>query len=95
MQQDLDENFQEEVKILLKKNLAVSEENNRMIRSMRNAARFHSFIRILILIVIVIAAVWGYSHFKPYFDQAKSTYDSYQQTQNKLLDTVNKYIPGK
>lgn len=88
-----DDNFEEEVKILLKKNLAVSEDNNRMIRSMRNSARFHSFIRILILIAIIIASVWGYSHFKPYFDQAKSTYDSYQETRSKFSETINKYIP--
>lgn len=89
-----EEHSLEEIKILLKKNLAISGENNRILHSLRNAARFHSFLRIVFLIIIIGGIFWGYRYAKPYFDQIKNTYSTYQSTQTKFLDTMNKFIPG-
>lgn len=90
---DPNEHSNEEIKILLKKNLAISEENNRMLRGLRNSARFHSLLRFLILISIIIGIILGYRYFKPYFDQARDTYNSYNETQSRFMETMDKFIP--
>lgn len=95
MNLDQDERTTEEIKILLKKNLVLSEENNRMLRSLRNTARFHEIVRVIYFIIIVGGLVWSYHFLQPYLEQIKGTYTSYQESQSKFTEVFNKFLPGK
>ena len=87
----MNENDAEEIKILLKKNISISEENHRLLRGLRNSARLHSFFRLIYLIILIGLAFWSYNYFKPYFDQVRGTYDTYQKNQSKIMDTLNSF----
>jgi Trk-type K+ transport system membrane component len=85
----------EELKRLLRQNIALSEQNNRILRSIRNSARFQSFIRLIYIVIIVGALIWTFQFLRPYLEGIRSTYESYQETQSQLQNTINKYLPGK
>ncbi len=73
-----------DVRVLLKKNLELAEENNRMLRSMRRNGRIMSIIHVLYWIVILGLALWSYQTIQPYLEQALKTYQSLQTTQHNV-----------
>lgn len=94
MDQDSERSFQE-LKTLLKQNLSLADQNNRMLRSMRNAARFQSFMRLVYLVLFIGSLIWSYNFIKPYLDQIRGTYQSYQNTQSEIQNTINKFLPKR
>lgn len=78
MDKEIEDRSLDEMKILLRKNIALAEENNRMIRSLRNAGRFQALVRVLYLIIFVGGFVWAYYFLQPYFEGVQNTYSSFQ-----------------
>lgn len=54
--------------------LALTEENNRILRGMRNQHRMSSLFRVVYIVAFVYASWWGYQQMLPYLDQLKATY---------------------
>jgi hypothetical protein len=78
MDMEKDNHSLDEVKILLKKSIALGEENNRMIRSLRNAGRFQALVRVLYLVIFIGGFVWAYYFLQPYLEGFQNTYSSFQ-----------------
>ena len=59
---------------LLKRSIALSEENNDMLRSMKRSMRMAHFMTLIYWIFIIGSAVGAYYLVQPYFDQIKALY---------------------
>ncbi len=75
---------------LLNRAIKLSEENNKMLRSMRRSARFSSFIRLIYWIIIVVAAFSAYFFVKPYLDAAIKGYVEMQKGIQTVSNVTNK-----
>lgn len=65
----------EELRDLVKKNLALAEENNRILRGMRSAARWGRFFSILWwLLVLAVSGATYYYYIEPYVEKAQEAY---------------------
>jgi hypothetical protein len=67
---------------LLERTLKLSEENNKILRSMQRAARWAilwGFIKVLIVIIPLVA---GYLYLEPYFKQAIDNYNGIRELLN-------------
>ncbi len=70
---------------MLERVLKLSEDNNRMLRSMRRAALVSKFVHLLYWIVIIGISVVSYYYIKPYID---SVYSALQ-----TVERVNNFMP--
>ena len=75
-----------DIKELLEKNLALSQDNNRMLRSLRRANRLAFIWRIVYIAFFVGGAIFVYSYVKPYLEQARGTYESLIETQTEISE---------
>ena len=75
---------------LLTKSIKISEENNRMLRSMRRSARFSSFLRLIYWILIIAAAFSTYYFVQPYIDAVIKSYTSMQQNIETVKNVTTK-----
>ena len=78
MDKEIDDRSLDELKILVKKNIALTEENNRMVRSLRNAGRLQALMRLVYLVIIVGGFVWAYHFLQPQIQNIQDTYSSFQ-----------------
>lgn len=71
----------DELRDLVKRTLALTEENNRILRSMRSAARWGRFFSIVwwILVIAVSGAAYYY-YLAPYVQQAEKIYQQFGQS---------------
>lgn len=74
----------QEEKDLLRRNLALNEENNDILRSLQRSMRFSRFMTIIYWLFIIGSFVGAYYLVQPYLDQATSLYNS---AQSKLKQT--------
>ena len=65
-----------EEKELLRRSIALAEENNDILRSIQRSMRLARFMTALYWIFIIGTAVGAFYIFKPYLQQAESLYDS-------------------
>jgi hypothetical protein len=65
----------EEIKELIKEDLEISKENNKLLRKIRNYFRWNSALRGLYWLFIIASAFGAYYLFQPYIDSLKNTYD--------------------
>ena len=82
-----------EIKELLEKNLALNEENNRLLRGIRRANRIAFVWRILYIGIFLGGAALAFQYFEPYYRQIVSTYNATLETQTKISDGINKFLP--
>jgi Sec-independent protein secretion pathway component TatC len=82
-----------EIKDLLERNLAVNTENNRILRGLRRANRLAFVWRIIYLAIFLGGAALAFQYLKPYYENAMSTYNSAIETQTKISEGFNKFLP--
>lgn len=71
----------EELRGLVKKTLALTEENNRILRGMRSSARWGRFFSILWwIIIIAVSGAAYYYYLQPYVEKAEQLYNQIGQT---------------
>jgi TRAP-type C4-dicarboxylate transport system permease small subunit len=61
---------------LLNKSVALGEENNAILRSIRRSARISSVMSFVYWVFIVGTAIGSFYFLQPYFDQIKELYGS-------------------
>ena len=61
---------------LLNKSVAIAEENNQILRSMKREQRIASIMRAVYWIFIIGSAIGAFYLLQPYVDQLKSMYQS-------------------
>ncbi|MBX4195365.1 hypothetical protein KW796_00150 [Candidatus Parcubacteria bacterium] len=70
-----------EDKVLLERTLKISEENNKLLRSMRSTARWAVLWGIIKIIILIVPFVIAYFYLEPQFG---SISDSFRQAQGVL-----------
>lgn len=80
-----------ETKALLEKNLALSQENNKLLRGLRNSARLSNFLRVLYIAFFLGGGLIAYQYLEPYFIQAKDSYNSFTEAQQQAKDAINRF----
>jgi len=79
----------EELKKMVRQNLELSADNNRMLRAMRRAARWASFMRLVYFLVIAGGLTFGYVYFvQPYVEQVLHLYEQIQTGVNSVSGSV-------
>ena len=77
----------EELRELVKKNLELTEENHRILKSMRSSARWGRFFAIVWwLIIVAISTVTYYYYIQPYVEQARQLYSQFEQNGQQARD---------
>ena len=82
----MDEN---ELKSLLQRNLKLSEENNKMLHSMRRSARWSTFFRLAYWIIILGGAAVAYSYVAPYLETVLQAYQDIQSLRGSETQQQN------
>lgn len=77
-----------ESKKLLEETLALTQENNNMLHSMRRSQRIGNIMSFLYWVLIIGSAVGAYYFIQPYVDQAMNLYNGAKSN----LDSVNSVI---
>jgi hypothetical protein len=77
---------------LLQRNLALAEENNKLLHSMRRSQRWHSIMRVVWWLVIFCAsAAFYYYYLWPYMQQILHVYQNVQQGGQQAQDAIVKF----
>ena len=66
----------EELKELVRRNIKVSEETNRIVHSLRRAERWHTGMRVVWWLLILGFFAASYAYFAPYITQIMELYRS-------------------
>lgn len=69
---------------MLEESVALSRENNAILRKMRRSALVSSFFRILYIVVILGLTFGSYYLIQPYIDQFKGVYGTVQDSVGKV-----------
>ncbi len=80
--------MEEEIKDLLERNIALTEENNRLLRNMRTANRVAFIWRVIYLAFFIGSAYVAFTYFKPYLTQITDAYGSVMNVQAQLKDAT-------
>jgi hypothetical protein len=75
---------------LLTQSIKISEENNRILKSMRRSARFASFLRIVYWVIILGSAFGTYYFLKPYINAVADSYNSMKSSIETVKNATNK-----
>jgi len=81
----------EELKELVRQSIALSQENNKMLHSMRRGAWFGHAVRLLWIVAIVIASYYSYLYLMPYLSQLESFYGNLQSLQQKASSVLSTF----
>jgi predicted MFS family arabinose efflux permease len=74
----------EEIKDLLEKNLALAEENNRLLRNIRTATRLGIVWKVIYLAFFIVSALFAFSFLKPYLNEIHDAYGKVTSVQTQL-----------
>ena len=69
---------------LLTQSIRLSEENNKMLRSMRRGARFASFLRIIYWLIILGSAFSAWYFLEPYINSMRQDIQTVKDTTVKI-----------
>lgn len=75
---------------LLTRSIELSEENNKMLRSMRRSARFSSFLRLVYWVLIIGSAIWTYYFIQPYLEAIIKGYEGMQKGVQSVSSVTDK-----
>jgi len=77
-----------DIKSLLEKNLALSEENHRILRGLRRSNRLGLIWRVIYIGIFLGGAAIAFNFLKPYYEGVRGTYDSFRSTQTQINEGV-------
>lgn len=75
---------------LLRRSVALSEENNDMLRGIQSSLRLSRFISTVYWIVIIGSAIGAFYFVKPYIQQAEDLYGGVKSNWNTVINTIKK-----
>ncbi len=64
--------------------LALSEENNKILKTLLRNMRWGRLFKTMYWLVILGVSIGAFLHFQPYIDQFVKGFDSFQQTLNRV-----------
>lgn len=82
----------DELRDLVKKNIALTEENHRILRGMRSAARWGRFFSILWwLLVLAVSGATYYYYIEPYVQKAQDAYASGKSFEQQIQGYLQQF----
>ena len=85
----------EELKILLKENLELSKENNKLLKKQWRVVKWSRFVKLTYWVVILALTFGAYYYIQPYMDALKGSYsglDAGLENIQKLGETLPGFI---
>ncbi len=76
---------------LLNKSVALAEDNNKILHSMKRSMRYASIIRAIYWIFIIGSAVGAYYFIQPYVDQIMSIYGGAKSDLNSVGEMLKNF----
>ena len=80
-----------ETKKLLQDTFTLTQENNKMLHTMRRIQKWSSVIRVVYWIVIVLVSYGAYTFIQPYFNKATQFIQTSQTDLNNLKNIGSKF----
>ena len=74
---------------MLKRSIALAEENNDILRGIQSSMRLSRFMSILYWVVIIGASFGAYYFIQPYIDQIMGAYGGAKSQINDVNNTIN------
>jgi hypothetical protein len=74
---------------LLRRSIALSEENNDILRGIQNSMRLGRFMTFLYWLILIGISVGAYYYAQPYIEKAINVYKAAQVQLDSLNNTVN------
>jgi hypothetical protein len=74
---------------LLKRSIALAEENNDILRSIKRSMRFSSFMTVVYWLIIIGISVGAWYFVQPYLNKAEGLYSAAHTELNNVSNTVN------
>lgn len=84
-----------DIKELLEKNLALNEENNRLLRGLRRSNRLAFVWRVIYIALFLGGAAFAFTFLRPYYEGVKGTYDSIIKTQSQINTGFKGFFGGE
>lgn len=81
--------MEEELKLLLRKNLELSEENHKILLGMRRAGRWGTFFRLIYWFVILGGLAVSYYYIQPYLSTVLGAYEQIQTNLSEIQNQKN------
>lgn len=72
----------------MKKTLELTQENNKILRSIRRSNRWSAFMRVIYWAIIIGASVWSYNFLQPYLKTVLNAYETMQANMGNLNSTA-------
>ncbi len=80
----------EGIEALVRENLALSQENHRLLKKLYNQARISRAVKSLYWLFIIGSAFGAYYFLQPYLETLMSTYEK----ANSILEDPRSFLPG-
>lgn len=77
--------MEDEIKALLLRNIALTEENNRLLRNIRTATRLGVIWKVVYLAVLIGSALVAFNFLQPYISQIQDVYGSVMDVRNSIM----------
>jgi len=77
--------MEDEIKALLLRNIALTEENNRLLRNIRTANRLAIIWKAVYLAVLIGSAFLAFNFLQPYISDIQDTYSSVMDVRNSIM----------
>jgi len=78
-----------EDKIKLQRALELSEENNKMLKSLVRGMRWAKLLRVIYLVVIIGSAIGAFYLIEPYLKEAATSYGSIKDSINNFSNSLS------
>ncbi len=83
----------EELKQLVQRNLALTEDTHRMVRRMRQAVAWGHFFKVLEWVIIIVLCVLAYTYYiRPYFEHLSQAYQNVQTQTQQVQNAGNEFL---
>ncbi|KKQ82789.1 MAG: hypothetical protein UT07_C0018G0001 [Parcubacteria group bacterium GW2011_GWB1_38_8] len=69
-------------KMLLKRTLELSEENNKILRKMQRVARWATLWGFIKVAIVIVPLILGFIYLQPFFDQIAENYSGIRELLN-------------
>ncbi len=84
----------EELKELMRQNIALAQENSQILHGMRRSAWLGHAVRLLWIVAILVASYYSYLYLMPYLGKIESFYGNLQSLQQKASMVISSFSPA-
>ncbi|HVZ75726.1 MAG TPA: hypothetical protein VG934_00420 [Candidatus Paceibacterota bacterium] len=84
----------EELKELMRQNIALAQENNKMLHAVRRGTWLSYAVRLLWIVAIIVASYYSYLYLQPYLQKILGLYGNIQNLQEQAQNAIQQFQGG-